>query len=130
MKIRHIATQDIAFCSKALGCNEKDLFGSLARPKPLFERPLFYVVYDERSEENKGAFSFSSIDYKNKHLVLLASERSPEFVKLAADHAFCQLNMKKVYHFSSIKLEGLEQEGILRSAPQQVYIYSISKKQK
>ncbi|MFA5097930.1 MAG: hypothetical protein WC490_04810 [Candidatus Margulisiibacteriota bacterium] len=125
MKIRHIKTQDIAFCSKALGCNEKDLFGSLARPKPLFERPLFYVVYDEHSGKNKGAFSFSSIDYKNKHLVLLASERSPEFVKLAADHAFCQLNMKKVYLFVSSKIEGLKTEGFLRSFPQGVYVFSL-----
>ena len=129
MVIRHLGAGDIAYCAQELGCKEKDLFESLARPKPIFERPLFYVVYEESSGQNKGTFSFTSIDYKNKHLVLLASNREPEFLKLAANYAFLQLNMNKVYLFASSKIEGLKTEGFLRSFPQGVYVYSMSRDQ-
>lgn len=126
MKIRHLETQDIDYCAETLGCPRDSLFEGLAHPQPIFDRPLFYIAYDPLTENKLGAFAFCNIDYKNRHLILLAEPKTNELMNCAVDYAFKQFSLRKLYLFSREIVVGYFEEGRFRDKNKDVIIYTVS----
>ena len=127
MKVRYIENNDIDYCSSLFKIKRDALYGRLLHSKGRFNDTLYYVAYDERTGNNLGAFLFHNIDYKNRHLVILASPQTKEILSFAARYAFSQFDLNKVYFFSNSVHPGFIDEGILRGQAEDIRVYSIKK---
>ncbi|MEK7375608.1 MAG: hypothetical protein AABZ57_00370 [Candidatus Margulisiibacteriota bacterium] len=127
MKIRHIENGDIDYCSSLFKIKREQLFDRLLHPKGRFNDTLYYVAYDEATGKNEGAFVFYNIDYKNRHLGIIARPRNKEILDIAVRYAFFQFDLNKVYFFSTIRLDAFVEEGVLREKDADTRVYSIIK---
>ena len=127
MKIRHIENGDIDFCASLFRIKREALHDRLLHSKGRFNDTLYYIAYDEATGINEGAFAFHNIDYKNRHLAILAAPKTKELLDLAAKYAFAQFDFDKVYFFSREAVKGYSDEGTVRDEKGAVTVCSLTR---